>query len=191
MQGCWRVSSILVELEDYAGRDYWGEIEHTLSLMEKGEGSVDKWYWPHKTRDSWKHQLLLLLFARAYPNPLSIIEIKSYMEAHGVIMRDIRKVLYEYYHYYQIVERMSRGVYVLSDWYYKALNTLKPYWRIMLYCMEDKIKKGDFDSINNCSIEIQSIISKILINKRAYSKSEKVRKSPKKQQEMFYFRTFR
>ena len=140
-------------------------------------------FWPR----SWKLQLLLLLLAESYPYPKSTSELESFFSERGVKIREVKKTLYEYYHYYQIVERVGRGWYKLADWYYKRLVWSKPYWRTLLSCMRNALSSHNYYVIERC----ESIITKaISYYTEILLRSEKVLESPIKVRTAYLYRTF-
>jgi|GEM_PF-4812990 len=96
-----------------------------------------EWRWPVKGEFAWRRQLLLLLLANSYPNPLSLNDLRGILDNYNVDMGGyaFKKAVHYLYYYYQAIERVARGMYRMQDWYYEALQARIPYWRSLLRCI--------------------------------------------------------
>jgi len=139
----------------------------------KGDG---RFYWPSKG-NVVVQRLLLLLLADVYPQPLSIVELRELFKQYGIEVKSLKQLLYQYYHYHGLVERVGHGLYKLQDWYYEALNDRKPYWRAILDCMSKSLANNDYKSLSACNSIVRAVKDAIEVFIKLGS--QRVAKGPK------------
>lgn len=118
---------------------------------------VRGFYWPSR-RGAWRVQLLLLLLAAAHPFERSVSDLRHVLGELGVQGRDVRKMLHDLAKR-GVVEHVTYGLYRLSDRYYQLLQTLMPWWPLLLDCLSRAAKRDDGEEPDKCLSAIMEIVA--------------------------------